>query len=737
MATPLPRSSWKAKLDRLNRSVFIGRQAQLTTFRTSLTNPETRANIIAVSGQGGVGKTTLLKEFRRIVEKQEQHIAAYVDEGSLTNPVEDVPEALYRLAQDFEGQNPNYKFEKFHERYKTYRQKRQELAADPEAPSSIASSLCHVGLRIALSGVKAVPVMGEVMGELVDSDALAEKGGEWLSFAWKKFRNQDEVQLVIEPLEVLTPLFLEEINRIADKQTVILLLDTYEVTGKFWDDWLRAVLELRYGEDLTANFLLCIAGRDPLDHNAWSQLEGCIARSDLEPFTKPEACQFLMEKGIQSEAVINQIWTLSSGGLPLLIAMMAQNAPTSIEAIVDPCENAVVRFLKWETDTKKRTIAQNAALPRVLNRDVLAVLTSNDEADLLFDWLESQSFVVEHPDGWQYHPIVREQMLRHQRRVSPQRWETLHEKLVGYYDGLRQGLNLESSCSWKNGKWQNYSLEWLYHSLCMAPQKNITMALNGWLVAVRQQQEKQEFNHAWAKTIVSAGEVEGCAELQHWGNQIHMGLQACEENHYEPILRVFSLLLKDVQLEDKNRATALIQQAMAILLDFLNQKKILILSKLSGHDIDKQFSKPTDPPDWNSVLKSLDEAINLDSDEAEHFILRGVVKRYAGLVQESQLDFHHAVVLDKKAEELIANFESSTKTLNEVYQQMQKMLNVLKIAEELCETLSEVKNKGMKNELDKNVEEQLITLKASIQEIQCTCERLKVKSAGFGSEVTP
>ena len=131
------------------------------------------------------------------------------------------------------------------------------------------------------------------------------------------------------------------------------------------------------------------------------------------------------------------------------------------------------------------------------------------------------------------------------------------------------------------------------------------------------------------------------------------------------------------------------------------------------------------------------ELANLDSDEAEHFILRGVVKRYAGLVQESQLDFHHAVVLDKKAEELIANFESSTKTLNEVYQQMQKMLNVLKIAEELCETLSEVKNKGMKNELDKNVEEQLITLKASIQEIQCTCERLKVKSAGFGSEVTP
>jgi tetratricopeptide (TPR) repeat protein len=744
MVTPLPRSSWKAKLDRLNCSSFIGRRTQLATFRNSLADPETQANIVAVSGQGGVGKTTLLKEFRRIAEKQGKNIVAYVDEGSLTNPVEDVPEALHRLAHDFEAQNSNYKFEKFQELYKTYRQKRQELAADPEAPSGIASSLSRVGLKLALGGMKVVPGMGEMMDEFVDSDALAEKGGEWVSFALKKFRNRDEVQLVIEPLEVLTPLFLEEINRMADSQTVVLLLDTYEVTRKFWDDWLRAVLELRYGEDLTANFILCIAGRDPLDRNAWSQLEGCIARSDLEPFTETEACQFLMEKGIKSEAVISEIWKLSSGGLPSMLAMMAQNAPTNVEVIVDPCESAVERFLKWVSDAEKRMIAQNAALPRLLNRDVLAVVTSNDEADLLFDWLKSQSFVVEHPDGWQYHPIVREQMLRHQRRVSPQRWETLHEKLADYYNGLRQSLDLEASCSGKNEQWQKYSLEWLYHSLCMAPQKNLRMALDGWLFAVREQQEKQQFDHAWANVMASVGEVESCAELRHWGNQIQMGVQSCEEKRYKPILEVLSLLLKDFQLEDRNRATALVQQAMIILLDFLNHKNATILSKLSEYDDDRdeRFSTPSSPPNWNSVIKSLDEAINLDSKEAEYLVLRGIVKRYAGLIQASRLDFDDAIKLDKKSEEFIAGFESSIETFNEFCQQSQRLLNELKtITEKLHETLSEVQKKGTSSELTKNVEEQLTVLTASLQEIQCVCERLKnnikFKSAKFRSEAAP
>lgn len=232
--------SWKEKRERATKSDFIGRVENLSAFRTSLADLNPEAMIFSISGQGGVGKTTLLQQFRRITTELKQ-CAAYVDEGSQVNPITNVSEGLYRLAQDLEAQGG--KFERFYERYKTYRQKKQELEADPEAPTGIAAGFGKLGAKAVLGSVKAIPGVGEAMGDLIDIDETANKVGDLASFAWSKFRNKDEVQLVIEPEEVLSPIWLEEVNKIAEQKTIVLLLDTYEQTGKFLDSWLRALLE--------------------------------------------------------------------------------------------------------------------------------------------------------------------------------------------------------------------------------------------------------------------------------------------------------------------------------------------------------------------------------------------------------------------------------------------------------------------------------------------------------------
>jgi hypothetical protein len=416
--------SLKELRDRTSQLSFIGREAQLQQFRSVLATPYEKRDcfLFSVSGQGGIGKTTLLKQFRKITTDL-GHVATYVDEGSPTNPVDNVLEALSRLAADLEKQE--YECKKFQERYKTYRQRKQELQSDPDAPKGLAAHIGKVIAKVSIGAAKSNPLSGAVMG-VVDENALVDQAGEVATFVAQKLsKNKDDVQLVNEPLEVLTPLFLEDLNTIAEHKTVVLLLDTFEQTGTFLGDWLLAVLDERYSGVLHPNCLICVAGRDPLPKNNWAEWEDMIGRSELEPFTEAEARQYLASKGNFSESVLQEIWRLSSDGVPLLIEMMAQNAPMDAAQVSDPCEDAVERFLKWEKDDTKRQVLLDASVPRVLNRDVLAVLTNGTDADGLFDWLKSRSFVVEHPDGWQYHGIVRQQMVRYQRRVSLQSWAEL------------------------------------------------------------------------------------------------------------------------------------------------------------------------------------------------------------------------------------------------------------------------------------------------------------------------
>jgi hypothetical protein len=90
---------------------------------------------------------------------------------------------------------------------------------------------------------------------------------------------------VLEPTEVLTPLFLEGSQEIADKQTIILVFDTYERTGSYLDGWLCNILDGHFG-DVPADIILVIAGREGLDRNQWLPYAGVTAHFPLEPFTE-------------------------------------------------------------------------------------------------------------------------------------------------------------------------------------------------------------------------------------------------------------------------------------------------------------------------------------------------------------------------------------------------------------------------------------------------------------------
>lgn len=539
----LPRPmSPKDRLHAKQTQILIGREDQQDLFTQSLMQPEHREAklIFSISGQGGVGKTTLLKSFRQIAEEHE-HVVAYVDEGMVTNRVKDVPKALHRLAEDLERQG--FKFEEFREQYKAYRVKKQKLEPGPESPKGLVGDATRGVAKIAIeAGKSMIP-----MGEMINSEMVATKMGEVANYGWERFRNKDEERLMRETQEVLTPLFLEGLRKIAIEKTFVLMLDTYEVTGAFLDSWVRGLLDERFGK-LDRSVMVCIAGPNPIDGNAWSEWETLIARLPLEPFTREQAWVFLGERRIESEAVREEIWRLSLGGLPLMLSWMAEVAPRSVDAVVDPCEDAVRRFLTWETDQGRKQLAIAGACARVLDEDVVRAIGEGS-----LEWLQSYGFLMRNGERWRYHSVVREAMVRYQWQRSRSEWSAVHGKLTAFYGLRRSGLGLAAGKEADDRLWREDSLEWIYHTVCAAPQKSLGVALNGFLMSLK---HHPGFAQSWAEAMMQAGKETGCSAMRKWGEQLRDRMISAREDRYADVILGLTAVLGSDLVEAKMSAVA-------------------------------------------------------------------------------------------------------------------------------------------------------------------------------------
>ncbi len=639
MTPPKKSKSLQDILKQRSQSTFVGREEQIALFRQNMArSPELRDYFIFnVWGQGGVGKSTLLRQFRKLAEDAQFATA-------LTSDVEtSVPEALGRLADQLDQQG--HKLNQFSERYKVYRQKKQELESDPDAPQGFSAFMRKAIAKASLGAAKQIPGSGAVT-PFLDEDAISSQAGEWASYVAKRIGNKDEVRLVQEPIETLTPLFLQDLCKLAEQKNLLLIFDVYERTSPFLDGWFGELLEGLPG-DLPANLMLAIAGRDELDKNRWADWEGAIARLPLNPFTEEEATQFLTRKGITNPQVINVILRLS-GCLPLLVATLAAESPNDPAQIGDPSGTAVERFLKWVDDPKRRQLALDAALPRTLNRDVIAVLQGEDTADELFAWLRTMPFVEERSDGWAYHDIARSQMLRHKRRTSPQSWADLHGKLADYYDNLRTSLRLDEKHQWKDDTWQTYSLHILYHRLCQAPQRQLPLALNEFLAALK---ETRKFAQRWAENILDAGKNTDCAEVLRWGEQLVEGLTAYDDKCYETTVELFTALLNDSSITIQWQPIALSWRGQTY--------RLMKRYEAALQDFDREIE--LDPKDaWaiarrgityglmkrdQGALADFDQAIELDSNKDWGYYDRALAYQALNQPDRAKADLDHAIQL--------------------------------------------------------------------------------------------
>ncbi|MEV1045193.1 tetratricopeptide repeat protein [Streptomyces sp. NPDC049916] len=659
------------------RAAFVGREAEIDLFRGNFSIPPEDPRhrfVFHVRGNAGVGKTSLVREWREVAGELGA-LTASADESA-----DSVPDVLAAVAAQFAEQG--YPLKALDRLLATHRRALHEaagrLAADNEGPGAGPSAGALAAAQAGLMAAGAIPVVGALAGG-IDPAVVARGAGGLRAVFGGRARQMEEARLLAEPVRVLTPVFVAELDRVADAVPwVALFLDTYERTAPQLDRWLADLLTPgRYGE-LPANLVLTLAGQRRLDPAHWGDRGRLVADVPLGPFTEEESRQLLYGRGVVAEPVVREVLRLS-GGLPVLVSTLAANPGAAGEANA----TAVERFLAGESDPVRRAAALACALPRRFDEDLVAVAVpgASQAVPGLYDWLYELPFVAEPYSGRsRYHAVVRAPMLRLQRTGSPRRWQAAHDRLAEAFaarrDAAAEGVDPERL--WAEQPWRRAALDVLYHRLCARPRTALPEALRAGIELCAQRPSRARH---WARTLVDAGEDADDAVLREWGRD----LLAAVTDHGPRPTAALGLLLTRAELTDTDRAAALVARAWdrfrageldAALSDHgravavdprserAHQGRAVILRSLGRYeealaDLDRAEEIA---PAWawavrergetyrrmgrlEEALTVLDRAHTLDPADAVPLGSRGLVRHVLGRHEEALDDFDRAIAL--------------------------------------------------------------------------------------------
>ncbi|MFB8126080.1 tetratricopeptide repeat protein [Streptomyces bacillaris] len=544
---------------RRQRGGFVGRRREISRFMEScIQAPESNAFefLFHVHGNAGVGKSTLARQWEAMAREHAAAVTTFVDDD-----IHDAVEAMEAISIQLARQGCALK--KFDKLLMTYRQRRHQADAaleglGPEAESGIdgaagsqtASVSGRMAAQIGLAGLGMLPGVGALTA-VIDPQEVARGADRIRAQLSARLASHTDVHLVMKPVEALTPVFLEEIGDIAQRHPrLVLFFDTYERTGAVLDSWLHDIV---FSEDfgtLPANVQIVLSGQGRLNSAVWGNWLNQISEVLLEEFTEEESRALVAAKGITDSQVVDVVLGLS-GGLPLLVDMLSSIGPAAQKALGDPSDTAVERFLRWESDPRRRETALRCAFPLQLNEDVYRAAVSEASADD-YPWLRGLAFLSSHAGRCRYHPTVRSSMLRLQRGLSPIGWVEQHTRLADSFGRWRSSaestLACESDLYWRDAVWREHRLNESYHRLCAMPRTAVAEVLEQ---IVHAADHGVATLHRWAQMVTQAGHDSDDVALLVWGRRLE---SAGEQS--DGALSALSILVSAPELSAASRALA-------------------------------------------------------------------------------------------------------------------------------------------------------------------------------------
>jgi len=217
---------------------------------------------------------------------------------------------------------------------------------------------------------------------------------------------------------------------------------------------------------------------------------------------------------------------------------------------------------------------------------------------------------------------------------------------VEFYNVQKDKLQLDTSKTQLDPDWQAYSLEALYHQLCQPSHKNLSLALNGFLAALKVQ---QNFASRWAEVMYQAGNDANITEVSSWGERLSKGLQAYSEKRCSDVPAMFTALLENSEIEDQWRSTSLTWRGETYCLMKRYTEALEDLNKAIKVDpeYDWAIARRGDIlrvlGNYTNALEDLNHAIELNPREIWFFAARGETYRSMGNNVKALEDFNYAI----------------------------------------------------------------------------------------------
>ncbi|MFE6172791.1 tetratricopeptide repeat protein [Streptomyces sp. NPDC056464] len=641
------RPSMQELIRQRRRAGFVGRGAERAAFRENFDVPpedERHRFLFHVHGNAGVGKTFLIRELEDIAGERGA-LTAWVDEG-----VGSVPEAMATLSRQFGAHG--HRFKELDRLLAAHRERRHEaeaaavalLESEPEGVSATGMAVARAGLV----GLGMVPGVGPFAGVL-DAAQLARGADRLRAGLSARFRNQEDLQLVLSPETILTPVLLSELSQTASAVPIVLFFDTYERTGPFLDRWLHELMTThRYGE-LSADVVVVTAGQLPLA-TRWGGFADFVADIPLGPFTEAEARDLLADRGVRDEPVVAEVLRLT-GGLPVLVSTLAETHPAEPADVGDPSGTAVERFLKWEPDPLRRAAALACALPRTLDADVFRAVVDcpEEQFDELYAWLQGMPFVSERGNRMRYHDLVRVPMLRLQRRQSPRGWTEHHRRIAQTFTRWREQAeaHLDPSEFWTEVDWRELRLAESYHSLCAGPRAAMTTALTDIATAC---DHGDDILRPWVRLLVEVGEDADVPAVRMWGDGL------TEAHATGGAAEVLRLLLSRARGDEAWLAQARASRGDALARGGDHQMALeeydhaLVLDPDLVRAYRGKVLTRSALGDYRGALDDLRRVLELEPDNPYNVFLRGEHQRILGRYDEAIQDLDRGIRLDPNQE---------------------------------------------------------------------------------------